>query len=139
MIPGLTFHHHGLALHEDAEARTMLGLLGYAVGPLVIDPQLCVRLRLCTHPAFPAVEIVTRGEERGPLDGLLRKHDQLLYHTCYEVADRADVLARFEDAGLRVLPVLQPTPAVLFDGRLVSFHTMLGFGLVELLDRARSG
>ena len=135
MLAGLTFHHHGLALNFDGEALTMLRLLGYSMGEQVHDPVLNVNLRLCVHPAFPAVEIVLRGSERGPLDALLRRHDQLLYHSCYEVADREAVLAALEEAGLRVVPVLPPTPAVLFEGRLVSFHTILGFGLIELLDQ----
>lgn len=114
----------------------MLRLLGYELSELVHDPVLSVNLRLCIHSSFPAVEIVMPGSERGPLDGVLRRHEQLLYHTCYEVADREAVLMELNVVGLRVVPVLPPTPAVLFDGRLVSFHTILGFGLIELLDRA---
>lgn len=136
MIPGLAFHHHGLAVRRDDDARAMLGLLGYAIGEVVHDPLLGVHLRLCTHTDFPAIEIVMPAGEPGPIDAILRRHDQLIYHTCYEVDDRGAVLAAFERAGLRALPVVPPTPAVLFDGRLVSFHTVMGVGLIELLDRS---
>ena len=96
MIAGLAFHHHGLAVRRDDDALTMLGLLGYTSSPVVHDPLLKVDLRLCTHPAMPAVEIVMAGEGGGPVDAILRRNDQLLYHTCYEVADRALVLEAFE-------------------------------------------
>lgn len=129
------FHHHGLALQDDADALLVVQLLGYTVGTVVYDPVQDVRLRLCTHPAMPAIEIVMPGERPGPLDGVLRRHAQLIYHTCYEIADREAALAAFEEAGVRLIEVLAPVPAVLFDGRKVSFHTAMGFGLIELLDR----
>lgn len=128
------FHHHGLALQDDADALRVVELLGYAVGAVVHDPVQDVRLRLCTHPTMPAIEIVMPGDRPGPLDGVLRRHAQLIYHTCYEVADREAALAALEEAGVRLIEVLAPVPAVLFDGRNVSFHTAMGFGLIELLD-----
>ena len=134
MIDGLTFHHHGLAVRRDNDALAMLGLLGYDASEVVHDPLLGVNLRLCTHSTFPAVEIVMPDGGEGPIDAILRRHDQLLYHTCYEVAERATVLRAFEQADLRVIEVVGPTPAVLFHGRKVSFHSVLGFGLIELLD-----
>lgn len=136
MIGDLTFHHHGLALRQDGDALTFLRLLGYEAGEQVYDPVQDVRLRLCTRLGWPSVEIVLPGDRPGPLDGILRKHDQLLYHSCYETSDRASVLDEIERSGLRAIEVLSPKPAVLFGGRLVSFHTVLGFGLIELLDRA---
>lgn len=130
----LTFHHHGLALHDEGEALRFVALLGYRTGELVYDPLQDVRLRLCVHELLPAIEFVMLGDRPGPLDAIVRRHDQLLYHTCYEVADRDAVLGAFEDADLRAIEVLGPTPAILFGGRKVSFHTVMGFGLIELLD-----
>lgn len=129
------FHHHGLALYDDADALLVLKLLGYEVGAVVYDPVQDVRLRLCTHHAMPAIEIVMPGDRTGPLDSMLKRHAQLIYHTCYEVPDRAAALAAFDEAGVRLIEVLAPVPAVLFGGRKVSFHTAMGFGLIELLDR----
>lgn len=134
MIAGLAFHHHGLALRSDADALIFLGALGYRAGEQVYDPVQDVRLRLCHHEAMPTVEIVMPGDRPGPLSGILSRHEQLLYHSCYEVADRGQAIATFEDMGLRVIDVLPPTPAILFGGRLVSFHTVMGYGLIELLD-----
>lgn len=136
MIAGLSFHHHGLALRDDRDALVFLGLLGYSCGEKLRDPRQNVDLRLCTHPTMPAVEIVMPGPGEGPLDAIVRRHAQLIYHTCYTVDSRDAVLGQLEDVGLRLVEVLPPTPAVLFGGRAVSFHTVLGVGLVELLDAA---
>ena len=135
MIEGVAFHHHGLALQDDRDALVVLASLGYRAGPLIHDPIQDVRLRLCTSDSMPAVEIVMPGDAPGPLSGILKRQDQLLYHTCYEVDSRESVLAAWDDADLRMVEVLPPTPAILFGGRKVSFHTVMGFGLVELLDR----
>ena len=136
MIAGLTFNHHGLAVRNDGAACNFLTVLGYAIGPLVVDPVQNVRLRLCQHADLPAVEIVMPGESGpSPLDGYVSRQDALLYHTCYEVTDRDAVLHDLETAGLRIFEVLSPTPAVLFNNRLVSFHMVAGFGLIELLSR----
>jgi hypothetical protein len=135
MIAGLTFHHHGLAVKKDEQALIFLATLGYAAGDLVHDKVQDVRLRLCTHDSLPTVEIVMPGDGDGPTKGLLARNEGLLYHTCYEVDDREAALEAFEEAGLRAFEVLAPTPAILFGNRLVSFHTIRGFGLIELLDR----
>ena len=135
-MTGLAFHHHGLAVRADGEAIAFLEHLGYRIGALVEDPRQNVRLRLCRHAAMPSVEIVMPGRGPGPLAALLKRHDQLLYHTCYETDDRGSALAGFEERGMRVIEVLPPTPAALFGGRMVSFHTIMGFGLIELLDRS---
>jgi len=133
-MQGLAFHHHGLALQNDGDAIVFLASLGYNAGPVVHDRIQDVRLRLCTHRTMPTVEIVMPGDAPGPLANILKRHEQLLYHSCYEVSSRERVLAMWEDANLRLFEVLPPTPAILFGGRKVSFHTVMGFGLVELLD-----
>jgi hypothetical protein len=135
MIAGLSFHHHGLAARSDEQALIFLTALGYVAGELVHDPVQDVRLRLCTHADLPAVEIVMPGDRHGPTRGLLARNEGLLYHTCYEIDDREAVLKALEEAGLRAFEVLAPTPALLFGNRLVSFHAIRGFGLIELLDR----
>jgi methylmalonyl-CoA/ethylmalonyl-CoA epimerase len=135
MIAGLTFHHHGLAVRNDEQALIFLAKLGYVAGDRVHDTVQDVKLRLCTHEHLPTVEIVMPGDGDGPTRGLLARNEGLLYHTCYEIDDRAAVLDELEEAGLRAFEVLPPTPALLFGNRHVSFHTIRGFGLIELLDR----
>lgn len=132
---GLTFHHHGLALKKEDSAIPFLTGLGYHIGDLVHDPEQKVHLRLCTHDEFPCVELVSKADEDGPLDTILKKTTELIYHTCYETADLTATLQTFEGAGLRALPVVERKPAILFGGRYVSFYHVMGFGLIELLEK----
>jgi len=77
---------------------------------------------------------VTAGEEEGPLTPILKRYSELVYHTCYETKDLEASLKAIKEAGLRVIPVSPPTPAILFGGRKVSFYTIMGFGLIEILE-----
>lgn len=133
---GLTFHHLGLALSSATKARVFLTELGYSFGAEVYDPEQNVNLQMCNATEFPDIEIITPGEGDGPLTPILKRYDELLYHTCYEVDDLAQSLAAMEQAKLRVLPVAEPKPAILFGGRRVSFYKVMGFGLIELLEPA---
>ena len=130
---GLSFHHLGLAVKKEDDALIFLGGLGYEAGKQVYDELQNVHLRLCTLQDSPSVELVTPGHGPGPLTPIFKRHNELIYHTCYETDDREASLVAFENSGLRVLAVVEPKPAILFGGREVSFHTVLGFGLVELL------
>jgi len=132
---GLAFHHMGLALKKEDAALIFLKGLGYDEGTQVYDPEQCVNLRLCTAPDKPSVELVTKGAEESPLDNILKKYSELIYHTCYETKDIAASLNAMEKKGLRVLPVAARKPAILFGGRHVSFYTVMGFGLIEILEQ----
>lgn len=131
---GLTFHHMGLALNKEDEALKFLNGLGYTAGDGVYDPEQKVHLRICEQDGFPAVELVTPGEEEGPLTPILKRHNELVYHTCFETADLDQTLEAMEKDGLRILPVAPPKPAILFGGRKVSFYKIMGYGLIEILE-----
>ena len=137
MIPGaMKFHHLGLAVQNETEGLAYLSVLGYSAGEKIYDPEQNVHVRLCTAPHLPAVEIVTPGEGKTPLDPILQRQPEALYHTCYEVDDIDVIVKSLEDAKLRVLCLSPPKPAVLFGGRMVSFYRVIGFGIIELLQAA---
>lgn len=132
---GLTFHHMGLALKKEDDALKFLKGLGYDEGHSVYDPEQKVNLRLCTAAQKPSIELVTKvADEEGPLENILKKYNELIYHTCYETKNLQQSLKVIEETGLRVLPISPPTPAILFEGRKVSFYTVMGFGLIEILE-----
>ena len=124
----------GLALRKEEEALKFLKGLSYSEGKSVYDPEQKVNLRICEANDLPAVELVTAGEEEGPLTPILKRYNELVYHTCYETTDLEKSLETMEQDGLRVVPVSPPKPALLFGGRKVSFYTVMGFGLIEILE-----
>jgi methylmalonyl-CoA/ethylmalonyl-CoA epimerase len=130
----LIFHHLGLALIKDDEALTFLKAQGYKYGDRIYDPEQNVHLRMCRAPNAPAIEIILPGEGEGPLTPILKKYTGLIYHCCYETEDLAASLQVMEELALRVLPVAPSKPAILFEGRNVSFYHVTGFGLIEILE-----
>lgn len=131
---GLTFHHLGLAVRKPDTAVAYHRALGYEVAPPVFDPEQNVTLIMCTSPAMPDVEIITPAEGPSPIDGIVLKYDSGIYHTCFTAPNAAACIGRMKDAGLKVLNVSPAKPAILFGGKFVSFHTVLGVGTIEIIE-----
>jgi methylmalonyl-CoA/ethylmalonyl-CoA epimerase len=131
----LDFHHLGLAVRQPEKAKQFLSFLGYHIGQPVYDPLQKTHLIMCTGDhGMPDAEIIYPGEEPGPLQALLEGRNELIYHICYQTDDVEGSVNRIRDCGIRASLVSPPKPAVLFEGRKVSFYMVAGFGLIELLE-----
>ncbi len=131
---GLGFHHLGLASRRPKLTLRLLQGLGYGVIRQVYDPLQNVHLWLCSHPGMPVLELVAPADGAGPLDKILATAGESLYHLCYETADPNGSVTALKAAGHRVICMSPPKPAVLFDGKQVSFYLVKGLGLIELLE-----
>ena len=131
---GLNFHHLGLAVKQVENAVRMLKGLGYKIGPSVRDDLQNVNLALCTRPGAPAIEIIYGTETQGPLAAILKLNNSLIYHLCYESENAEKSLAAMREDQNMVRVISPPKPAVLFGGRMVSFHQIRGFGMIEILE-----
>ncbi len=130
---GLRFHHFGLAVAEAEPAFRTLAALGYTAGAMVFDPLQRVNLAMRHHAAMPDVEVIWPGEGPSPIDKMIRKSGSMIYHLCYEAPDPEAAIAALDALGLDIMQVSPPKPALLFGGREVSFYSVSGFGLIELL------
>jgi methylmalonyl-CoA/ethylmalonyl-CoA epimerase len=131
-LPGLSFHHVGLACADLATEAAAHALLGFAPeGAIFEDPRQ--RVRGWFHALGPfRVELLEPLDDTSPLHDWLRRGVKL-YHVCFETDDLDGALDRLRAAGHRT--VSPPTPAVAFDGRPVAFVLLRTRGLVELLQR----
>ena len=132
---GLEFHHLGLAVKKPATATAFLAALGYREGERVFDPVQRVNLAMFHHDGMPDVEVIWPGDGPSPVDAILKKSDGRVYHLCYTAADPAGAVTAMQEHGFDVLEVAAPEPAVLFGGQKVSFYSVAGFGLIEIIDR----
>ncbi len=137
ILEQLSFHHFGLAVSKPESALALLQAMGYVCGEVLREPIQNVNLILCTHAGAPDVEIIFPTETPGPVDAILAKSRERIYHLCYETEEPEGVVAAIEAQGLRVLCVSPPQPALLFRNRKVSFHYVEGFGLIELLEKEK--
>ncbi|MGY4606978.1 hypothetical protein ACVW16_005390 [Bradyrhizobium sp. USDA 4474] len=129
----LAFHHFGLAVASPDDAFRYLASLGYRAGNSAFDPLQRVNLAMRHHPTMPDVEVIWPGDGPSPIDRLIKKTGTMIYHLCYASADAGVALAALSAAGMEILTVSPPTPAILFGGQDVSFHHISGFGLIEIL------
>jgi methylmalonyl-CoA/ethylmalonyl-CoA epimerase len=132
---GLRFHHLGLAVRRPGDATRFLGALGYELAEPIFDPEQQVHLIMGRHSGtMPDVEVIYP-TTKSPADNWIKLHpDGLVYHVCYVARDLAATLAAMAEAELRAICVAPPTPAVLFDGRPVSFYNIVGMGLCEIIE-----
>ena len=132
----LTFHHFGFATRDPAASLKAFEGLGYSLVGSEHDPLQGVDLWLCQHADMPNVELVAPSGEGGPLDNVLARAAERIYHLCYESSDVKQSLAGLRESGYKIVCVSPPKPAVLFGGRHVSFYWVKGLGLIELLERS---
>ena len=131
-LPGLTFHHVGLACRDLAVETAAHAQLGFvAEGAVFEDPHQRVRGSFQTLGAF-RVELLEPLDEQSPVVAWLERGVRM-YHVCYETDDLDAALGQLREAGHRT--VSPPAPAVAFDGRPVAFVLLRTRGLVELLQR----
>ncbi len=128
-----SFHHLGLAVASPEEAFRYLALLGYTAGNQVFDPLQRVNLAMRHHAKMPDVEVIWPGDGPSPIDKLIKRTGSMIYHVCYTCSNVEAALDVFAAAGVEVVTVSPPAPAVLFGGQEVSFHHVSGFGLIEIL------
>src|SRR5262245_39739202 len=129
----LRFHHVGLAVRRPEKAFAFLATLGYREGVQVYDPLQSVNLAMRHHPAMPDVEVIWPGAAPSPVDNLIKGGKSLVYHLCYATEDAAQALADLQRAGHQVIEIAPPKPAILFGNLPVSFHNVLGFGVIEII------
>jgi methylmalonyl-CoA/ethylmalonyl-CoA epimerase len=131
-LPGLSFHHVGLACQDLQAEAAAHALLGFAPeGEVFEDHHQRVRGWFHVLGAF-RVELLQPLDDESPLVDWLRRGVKL-YHVCYETDDLDAALQQLRDAGHRT--VSPPAPAVAFGGRPVAFAMLRTRGLVELLQR----
>jgi Glyoxalase/Bleomycin resistance protein/Dioxygenase superfamily len=130
---GLEFHHFGLAVRSPDAAFRYLGDLGYRAGSICYDPLQKVNLAMRHHDRMPDVEVIWPGQEPSPIDRMLKQSDSIIYHLCYTSENVDGSLAALERAGLEVLPLGMAQPALLFGGIEVSFYSITGVGIIEII------
>ncbi|MEN6461509.1 MAG: VOC family protein [Syntrophomonas sp.] len=132
---GLIFHHLGLATQRFKDAQIFLMGMGYKINQVVYDPLQKVNLCLCENENMPTIEIIFSFEETSPIHNIISTKKEMIYHTCYETDDLNTSISLIKSDKNRIITVSGPTKAILFDNRLVSFHYIKGFGLIEILQR----
>lgn len=131
-LPGLTFHHVGLACRDLAAETAAHAQLGFvAEGAVFEDPHQRIRGSFQILGPF-RVELLEPLDDSSPVVAWLDRGVRI-YHVCYETDDLDAALRELGEAGHRT--VSAPAPAVAFSSRPVAFVMLRSRGLIELLQR----
>ena len=124
----MKFHHIGIATDNYSNSEKFIRSTHRVTnrkGP-IYDENLNATLSIFDLEEGPSIELV----EGIAVEGILKKRINI-YHFCYEVEDINLKLKSFNKFGGKT--ILEPTPAKLFDNRLVAF-VFTPIGIIELLN-----
>jgi methylmalonyl-CoA/ethylmalonyl-CoA epimerase len=125
----MNFHHIGIACNNIPKAKEFVEntfRISHST-ETIFDERQNVDLCLLTTNCGTNIELVC-----GNTVEKYVKKKQFLYHTCWEVEDINRSIELFQSNGS--LLISKPTPAVLFNQKLVSF-LLTQMGIVELLEK----
>ena len=125
----MKLHHLGIATKNIQQTELFVKKthdLKNSIGP-IWDKNLNANLQLLEINNGVSIELV-----EGPVVGSFVKKNINLYHFCYEVQDINCKANEFTNNGGFI--IVQPTPALLFENRLVTFIST-PIGIIELLSK----
>lgn len=133
----LPFHHIGLLTDQLELAGQRLEALGYVPGKPIYDPEQDVTLSMCKSlNNAPLIELVMPSPTNQALSRLLKRKGDYMYHICFVTPTIREGLAILQGkAEGRIVEVMPPKPAILFNYANVAFYSVPGLGLIELLEQ----
>ena len=133
---GLRFHHLGLATDNFNLTLKVLKKLKYKVKSIKTNKHFNVKNAICTSSYMPNIEIVSKTKNKSPIDKIIKKNKQLVYHICYISRNISQTLKLFKKHQIHIIKVsdsyLSP-----FEGITSSFFFIRGIGLVEIMDESQ--
>ncbi len=128
----LSFHHIGIATRKLDQEEKHYRAFGYVrEGDDFEDPIQGIGGRFLIGGG-PRLELLVEMPGRDVLTPWLRRGVRM-YHLAWEVGDIAAAIRSFVDARAKV--VVEPVPAVAFDGRHIAFLMMPNLQLIEFIER----
>ncbi len=130
---GYEFHHIGYATESIARERHALELLGYqAEGEPFVDTVQGIAGCFVSGPG-PRIELLENLPGEDTLTPWINAGVKL-YHFAYQVDDMANALKWARS--LRAKVIVQPVPAIAFNGRHISFVMLRNGMMLEFIHKA---
>lgn len=132
-IPGLSFHHIGIAVRNIEETAQFYERTGWTrVVETAFDP--CQNVRACFYgrEGFPLMELIEAVDEKSPMVKILEKSGVGPYHCCYGVDDIESSVKELKK--LKFMQTGRSVPSTGMPGRRVCFLYNKDFGLIELVE-----
>jgi len=130
-VPGLVFHHIGIASNSIIVEEIFFSFLGYSrEGEIFKDDVQKIRGVFMTLGTM-RVEILEPISEDSPLYSFIQ-HGIKMYHQAFICDDLLTTINSMEAQGAHLM--VPPVSAVAFGGRKISFLMLKNMMLVELIE-----
>lgn len=129
----MSFHHIGIATYDLSNAIRVYQKLDFKLkdNELFVDLIQNVQLGFMEKKDNPLIELVAPYGLDSPISKILKNTGSTPYHTCYQVVN---IELSIKDLRKQhFIQLINPTPAVAFNGRLICFLYHKTIGLLELL------
>lgn len=130
---GLKFHHLGLATDNPKLSLKILKNLGYKPIKTRTNKNYNVKNIICASKSHPTVEIVAKMGGKSPIDSIVKKNKNLIYHICYSSNDLKKTIGMIKKKNFSIIKIsnsyLSP-----FEGVDASFYFLKGIGIIEIMD-----
>ncbi len=129
----MTIDHIGYAVKRIDRAIASFEKLGYKFEPIIEDTDRNVTLVFGVKDGY-RIELVSPLDKKlaSPVDQYLSNAIGTPYHICYKSNSFENDIEDLKGNGYKV--VIEPKPAVAFDGKRVIFMMNIGFGLMEIVE-----
>ena len=130
----MRIEHIGYAVKRIDRAISSFEKLGYIFEPIVDDTDRNIKIAFGEKDGY-RIELVCPLDKRGesPVDKYLANSPGTPYHICYISDDFDKDIETLQTQGFKV--VIEPRPAIAFEGKRVVFLMTLGFGLMEIVEK----
>jgi methylmalonyl-CoA/ethylmalonyl-CoA epimerase len=130
---GLKFHHLGLATDNSKLSLKILKNLGYKPIKTRKNKNYNVKNIICTSENHPTIEIIAKMGGKSPIDDIIKKNKNLIYHICYSSNDLKKTIAMIKKKKFSIIKIsnsyLSP-----FEGVDASFYFLEGIGIIEIMN-----
>ena len=130
---GLKFHHLGLATDNPKLTLKILKNIGYKPIKTRSNKNYNVKNIICSSKSHPTVEIVAKMGGKSPIDNIVKKNKNLVYHICYSSKNLKKTLKMMKKKKLSIVKIsnsyLSP-----FEGVDASFFFLKGIGVIEIMN-----
>ena len=125
--------HIGYAVRRIDGAIDAFQKLGFEFEPVILDTDRNVKLAFGEKDGY-RIELVSSLDKKqeSAVDQYLSNVVGTPYHICYESERFDEDVDELKSGGFRV--IIEPKPAVAFEGRRVVFMMNIGFGLMEIVE-----
>lgn len=125
--------HIGYAVKNMDRAIDVLYELGFIFEPEISDEERNIRISFGQMDGYKIELVSPLDKERtSPVDQYLKNTVGTPYHICYRSNGLDDEVAMLKARGFKV--IIEPRPAVAFNGKRVVFLFNLGIGLIEIVE-----